>query len=603
MNGKSSKSHLPSKITGTGSLKRRFLIPVLTTIISMFIALLVVSCGGGGGGGGGGDTTAPTVDLLWSNGSPLWSTDVIEINFSESMDTGSLILGGNFSSEGDGGAWTTVVNSDDQLTIRPSTSWSVGMGRTLIVDAQDLAGNPMETLSLIYDVLSGVVYFVNSSSGADTNNGLSVNNSKRTIMGAVNIAAQDSISAVWVAGGNYIVDSASTVATNIVMKRGVSLYGGYSSDFTDRDTTLYVSSIVDQGTSIAAVGGNQNRAILVDLNPFGGDTVIDGFSITGGAPPGGTATGIQIIQGKIIIRNNVIDGGTGALNSVGIYSVFANPTIEGNIIHGGTATDTTKGAWIVFGSSTITGNNISGGSGSNESYGIHVESTSGTIIEDNDVDGGTGVSAVGIASSDSSPVIVRNTITGGDAIEATGIFASGGTPMIRNNNIDGGSGVSYTIGISLDATSPEILNNTVNGGAAGSTSVGLNSWNSSPAVENNILFTSGGTVRFCFREGNATSDPTSMDNNDLFDCSTALYQDEGSSDINSVTVINNFSDITPSGNVSVDPVFVSVADRHLTGSSPAIVTQGGLDISGTFTTDRDGTTRTAPWSIGAYEQD
>ena len=565
----------------------------------MFIALLVVSCGGGGGGGGG-DTMPPTAVPSFPTGSPITTSTWIMIDFSEPMDEGSLVFGGDLTSEGDGGF---LPGSDNSAAFVPSTQWSSGSGHTLTIDARDLAGNLMETLSLTYDVFTGTIYFVNSGIGADTNNGLTNITPKRTIMGAVNLATQDSYSPVLVAGGNYIVDSGFDVATNVVMKRGVWIYGGWSSDFSDRDTTLNVSSIADQGTTSAADGGSQNRAVYVNINPLAIDTVIDGFSITGGAPPGGTATGIYIAQGNVIIRNNVIDGGTGALNSHGISSVFSSTTIEGNIIHGGTATDTTKGLWGWGSSLTITENTISGGSGSNESYGIHVASFSSATIEDNDVDGGTGGSAVGIASSDSSPVIERNTITGGDAIAAYGIFASGGTPMIRNNDIDGGSGVSDTIGISLDATSPEILNNTVDGGAAGVTSVGLNSWNSSPAVENNILFTSGGTQRFCFREGNATSDPTSMDNNDLLDCSTALYQDEGSSDINSVTVINNFSDISASGNVSVDPVFVSVADRHLTGSSPAIVTQGGLDISGTFTTDRDGTTRTVPWSIGAYEQD
>lgn len=563
----------------------------------MFIALVVVSCGGGGGGGDG-DTTPPTADPMSPTGSPITTGQWIMIDFSEPMDEGSLVFGGDLTSEGDGGF---LPGSDNSAVFVPSTQWSSGAGRTLTVDARDLAGNPMETLSLTYDVFTGPIYFVSSGSGADTNNGLTSITPKRTIMGAMNITSADSYSPVLVAGGNYIVDSGFNVATNVVMKRGVWIYGGWSSDFSDRDTTLNVSSIADLGTTIAADGGNQNRAVYVNINPLAIDTVIDGFSITGGSPASGTATGIYVAQGNVIIRNNIFDGGTGALNSIGIHSYFSSTTIEGNIIHGGTATDSTKGLWVVISNSTITGNTISGGSGSNESYGIHVVSASATI-EDNDIDGGTGGSAVGIGSSDSSPVIERNTITGGDAIAATGIFASGGTPMIRNNAIDGGVGVDSTIGISLDATSPDVQNNTVDGGAAGGPSVGLNSWNSSPVVKNNILFTSGGSSRFCFREGNAASDPTSMDNNDLFDCSTALYQDEGSSNINSVTTINSFSDITASGNVSVNPVFVSVTDRHLTGSSPVAVIQGGMDLSGAFTTDRDGITRTAPWSIGAYER-
>ncbi len=44
-------------------------------------------------------------------------------------------------------------------------------------------------------------------------------------------------------------------------------------------------------------------------------------------------------------------------------------------------------------------------------------------------------------------------------------------------------------------------------------------------------------------------------------------------------------------------------DWHLNDNSPSSVTQGGINLSSEFTKDKDDVTRTAPWSMGAYEKD
>lgn len=48
-----------------------------------------------------------------------------------------------------------------------------------------------------------------------------------------------------------------------------------------------------------------------------------------------------------------------------------------------------------------------------------------------------------------------------------------------------------------------------------------------------------------------------------------------------------------------DPLFTAVPDYTLQASSPDIGT--GVDLSGDFSNDKNGTTRTAPWDIGAYK--
>ncbi|HPR47886.1 MAG TPA: hypothetical protein PK341_07860, partial [Spirochaetota bacterium] len=67
------------------------------------------------------------------------------------------------------------------------------------------------------------------------------------------------------------------------------------------------------------------------------------------------------------------------------------------------------------------------------------------------------------------------------------------------------------------------------------------------------------------------------------------------------------------GNMVIDPVDLALdADYNFTSTSPASVTEGGLDLSGVADfpentggdkIDYSGTARTSPWSIGAYESD
>jgi hypothetical protein len=54
-------------------------------------------------------------------------------------------------------------------------------------------------------------------------------------------------------------------------------------------------------------------------------------------------------------------------------------------------------------------------------------------------------------------------------------------------------------------------------------------------------------------------------------------------------------------NGSIAPDFIDEAahDYHLGSASPV----AGCDLSGSFSTDRDGNPRTVPWSVGAYEKD
>ncbi|MCH8844994.1 MAG: Ig-like domain-containing protein [SAR324 cluster bacterium] len=119
--------------------------------------------GGGGGGSGGGttddgtgstDTTAPTViSVTPEKDATINGSTSIEIQFSESMTTASLIftfLLGGFEAEKQA-VWSTTDSTDDTLTISPVTIWNDGFASVLQFTVSDLAGNGSST-SLSYHV-------------------------------------------------------------------------------------------------------------------------------------------------------------------------------------------------------------------------------------------------------------------------------------------------------------------------------------------------------------------------------------------------------------------------------------------------------------------
>lgn len=528
---------------------------------SFYIAitvLLVTACSSGSG-----PATGPTplnATAQATSGFPIGSAQAIVITFNKSMNTSTLNIGGTAGNNV--ASWSTTSLTDDTLTVAPQNTWNVGTGKTIIVDADSSDGKSLSTLTLSYDVLttaSLTYYYVDGDSGLITNDGLSPGSPMLTIAAAITAAAADSV--VLVAGTTYQVDSTSGVNTNIVLKEGVSLYGGYNSDFTIRDVTTYLTEIVNIGTS----AGVANTAIVANTG-ISSMTIIDGFSVTGG---GGTV-------------------------SSAIHTDNASPTLRNNIFNGGSGSTT---------------------------YSVWLSNGSAPLVQDNTINGNavTTASAYAMYIENSSPVVERNTIDAGTSnSNIFGIWTVAAGGVIRNNVISAGTnanGSSY--GVRADGT-VSILNNTINGGSGGSYSTGISYNSGAVVIENNIIFTSVADYRTCFMETQGVTNPANFDNNNLFDCPTSLYTDYvgvsgGNCPYNAsfncltaVTDIHNLGDIGSgaSGNVSVDPAFANQAggNWHLTDSSPASIFFGGLDLSASFTDDKDSVSRTVPWSIGAYER-
>jgi hypothetical protein len=141
-----------------------------------------------------------------------------------------------------------------------------------------------------------------SKAGADTNPG-TLEAPKRTIQAGLDVAAESGTAFVYVATGLY--------DENLMLRRGVRVYGGYSSDFMTRAIALYQTVVV-------GVSPSEQRPAAVSLDAAGLDqpTGMDGFTILGydAAAPGESSYTILIIDPNehVMIANNRILAGAGA---------------------------------------------------------------------------------------------------------------------------------------------------------------------------------------------------------------------------------------------------------------------------------------------------
>jgi len=514
------------------------------------ITIALTACGGGGGGsaptptdpGGTADTTAPAL-LSQTPAARLLKTDIaISIHFDESIDTSSFTLSGNLATASDGGVWSQTDIIDDTLTITPTTSWPVNTGRTLVINAKDLAGNAMTELTITHDVYLGTLYYVNTAMLDDTGNGETPVTARKFIH--TTVADVTAPATLLVAGGEYRLSSAAIHNTQVVLKEGVSLYGGYNADFTQRDPATYISRIVDHSAD-AGTNTLPNRTIEGDAS-ITASTIVDGFSIQGSEQTGNdySAAIVMITGAAATIQNNTIHGGSGATQSIGMYNHSSSPTVLNNTINGGSSSSGSIGMMNFFSSPTVQNNTLNGDNGGRSSTGMYNRTSSPTVLN-NTINAGSGNQSYGINNLIfSSPTVQDNTIDGGSGGDtSTGMVNSQSSPTVLNNMLSGGSG-RQTFGMrNANSSSPTVQDNTINGGSGDSTSISIfNSSSASPDVQNNILLTRAGTGSRCYFELNDTTDPTALKNNQFVACDV-LYRDEGITNIIDIDEVNALADI------------------------------------------------------------
>jgi hypothetical protein len=247
-----------------------------------------------------------------------------------------------------------------------------------------------------------------STTGSSSNTGLTPSSPKPTVAEGIVAASNSGRVVVLVAGGTYQVGSTVTMAN------GISLYGGYSADFSARNVSTNVTLIED-------TRNNPGYDVQTVLFPgsITAETVLDGFSVKAGRAYSGNGANnntmaVAVYASAAVVRNSRILGAAAGYNRTGVYVSACSPLIERNTISLTTGTSNNRGVFVVGDSSAVIRNNVlqvtsanyntgiflgygggvavirnntvySGGSPSSSCYdfGIGVEGTTTPIIENN----------------------------------------------------------------------------------------------------------------------------------------------------------------------------------------------------------------------------
>jgi len=503
------------------------IIKMLAVLIGL--TLTVVACGGGG------DTTSETTDTVDSNAPTITASSnrllnensPIVLTFNESIDTASFSVTGSLFDESDGGVWSQSNEIDDTLTLSPTSSWSVNTLRTLTINVSDLTGNVAAEINQTYDVYKGTLLYVSSTAADDSGDGLSITNAKASILNAINSAIAPAT--VVVTAGAYAVSD--TPESRIELVADVSLYGGYSADFTTREPK---SSVVTSATTYVIHGTGSSVSDT---------TLIDGFTLQG--PENAATPTIHLLtEASPTVQNNTIRG------NFGIHNQFASPVIVGNSFEINSSANTICTGIFNDNASPIIQSNIIEIDGTNQlcisgNYGVW-NSASSPIISNNTIDAGFFIGeGIGIYNTASFPVINDNIIIGGTTIvgnfqSSAGIYNEASGAVISNNIIDSGNGgLIESAGIRNVGSSSVILNNIINstGATTSAIFVDFSGFGSTRIIGNTLTSSS-----YCIRETANSSDVLSLKFNNFKSCGT-LYLDEGVTDITDISVVNNLADI------------------------------------------------------------
>jgi len=98
------------------------------------------------------DDSAPTVTFNPASGAAIQNKTPVAIIFSDSMQKSSFLASGDIWNESDQTViWSSQVVADDTATLNPASSWKDG-SKSLVLSANDLAGNALVTQSASYTV-------------------------------------------------------------------------------------------------------------------------------------------------------------------------------------------------------------------------------------------------------------------------------------------------------------------------------------------------------------------------------------------------------------------------------------------------------------------
>ncbi len=337
--------------------------------------------------------------------------------------------------------------------------------------------------------------------------------------------------------------SAGTYEESVIMKKNISILGGYNKDDwkdrkyetkEDRNNALYKTTVITNNEEY-----NNTIGCFYDVTS---NSLIEGLSIIGNSYKNFQdkidIVALSILGSSPTIRYNTIDGGqlegvNGSDGNIltrttaGIVLMGSASVVTDNYISGGTpGTNTDEYASNIaigvqlFGSQIqeFKNNEIFGGSpGVSEGVQLSTKSTavenlffSEIIIKENEINGGNSDESFGISNSGRVSIIDNISINGGSGSNKSyGINNSGELSVSENELITGGSGNnSYGINNSGDA---EISYNTeINGGSGTNNSRGINNLKNITVKFNDLISGGNGNYSYAIENNNLFNKPTSV---------------------------------------------------------------------------------------------
>lgn len=481
-----------------------------------------------------------------------------------------------------------LTYSGDTLTLAPVMSgWAPTGGlntpaeplRTLFLDScTDQSGRALTgaSISLEYVILDSTrTLYVNESNPAasDVNAGTDPLLPKLTIGAAVtqiNTTAVPPCGATAATRCYVLVGDGLYPEGPITMNAEVSVLGGYQNNFQARNIALWGTRLTPAGACVGGTFPDPAETLTIGA-AVGATTLVQGLRIEGCT--GATHTAAVSIQGTPAFQINYLDGGNGSASSSGL--VIANALCAG-------------------GRGTVGLNRIEGGLSATNAVGLRTSSAGAATfcmdVFQNSIVGGTRPTGSPAAisygvfldkpASSLAPLLafVNNVVFGGVGGNAIGFYANntGNSYAIAHNTIAGDVfAVVTSVAASIDGASQ-------------------------PYLGKNILFTNSGAAQICLQRLAASVNPTSLQNNNLWNCGT-LFDNIG---VPQGLAALNTTPPAYGGNLSVDPFFVNrLSDLHLSAQTPCALSRDSLSIA--VTLDRDTLPRTAApgTSMGAYEYD
>ncbi|HKE14126.1 MAG TPA: Ig-like domain-containing protein [Kofleriaceae bacterium] len=345
-------------------------------------------------GGGGGDTTPPTVTGTTpaAKAAGVATGGAITATFSEAMDEDTL-TDETFQLTADGTPVPGGVTYDGLVaTFTPDAPLAGGTPylATITTGAEDAAGNALaEPHEWSFTTATTTCVVPGGGGGCQA-----------TISAA--IAASSAGDSIAVAEGTY--------GENVVIDRTVTLLGGYSGDFAERDPAAHESRIQPSNLAEPVVRINGDAADTAAIAP-----TVDGFTVTGGRSQdhGGA---FHIRSSDALLRGNLITGNQGFFLGGGLYITGGAARLLRNTIQ----------------DNAVVGQEGSGGGG------VLLEGTRATLIDnliagnqaaqDTDYGGGVGVQGGG-------PVILQNNRIEGNQAGGLNIAGDGGGVWISNAQV------------------------------------------------------------------------------------------------------------------------------------------------------------------------